>query len=199
MSPLYGTGRKIVGIHHTKAIYLTGDRFRRLWIGSANFTSASEYNKELMVELTQLTRTERDETHPVLEMFRQQFDELLNNAPPKLGESEARCHSYRNRYSGRGGASPSALPAPVIADMRSRNRSSGPSGTVPAQAARIPPPGCSDWIGPREYSSDPSPYANVYYAVRSRDAAVCEVDEALHRELQPYVVFGSKFRGVVLF
>ena len=58
MSPLYGTGRKIVGIHHTKAIYLTGDWFRRLWIGSANFTSASEYNKELMVELTQLTQTE---------------------------------------------------------------------------------------------------------------------------------------------
>ncbi len=131
--------------------------------------------------------------HPVLEMFRKQFDELLNKSPLRLGESEAHINSYRNRFVERGTSSSSAGPAPLVVDLSSRSRRSGPSVTVLAQAARIPPLGARIGLGP-EYSSDPSPYAHVYYAGRSEDAAVCEVDEVLHRELQPYVVFGSKFR-----
>ena len=51
MRELYGPSSQIVGIHHAKTICYSGPRCTTLWIGSANFTKASEYNHEVMLKL----------------------------------------------------------------------------------------------------------------------------------------------------
>ena len=54
MRELSGPNFQLVGIHHAKTICYSGPRCTTLWIGSANFTKASEYNRELMLKFQEL-------------------------------------------------------------------------------------------------------------------------------------------------
>jgi hypothetical protein len=47
MKGLYGSYSELMGIQHAKVLCLDSHRRSRLWVGSANFTQASEYNHEV--------------------------------------------------------------------------------------------------------------------------------------------------------
>ena len=78
MAALYGNRRVIHGIQHTKAVHIISVKKQWLWIGSCNFTQASDYNLEAMVEVSQ--SREAVLPHPIFEEFEQQFREKFGRA-----------------------------------------------------------------------------------------------------------------------
>jgi hypothetical protein len=114
MTPLYGPGKGLFGIHHTKAVFVTANRYRKLWVGSANFTAASEYNHEIMIEITQLVTGPEVPLHPCLESFRKQFDNLHNSAELSVDMNRNRTSAATaSRFQYGGASSSSGVPAPV--------------------------------------------------------------------------------------
>ena len=89
MSNLYGNRKEYYGIHHIKALLLTSITEETLWVGSCNFTQASEYNHEVMVKMTQRRQNPRDVQHDVFLQYSRQFKELFSCAVQLSSLSEA--------------------------------------------------------------------------------------------------------------
>ena len=75
MSPLYGNTRSYPGIQHTKAVHISTKDQEWLWVGSCNFTRASDYNIETMAEISQ--RKDGSLLHEVFGQFEEQFRKIF--------------------------------------------------------------------------------------------------------------------------
>ena len=91
MSSLYGNRKEYYGIHHIKALLLSSITEETLWLGSCNFTQASEFNHEAMVKMTQRRQNARDVQHDVFVQYSRQFKELFSCAVqlPSLHEASS--------------------------------------------------------------------------------------------------------------
>jgi hypothetical protein len=99
MASLYGRSG-IIGVHHAKALAISSPGQDQLWLGSCNFTQASEYNVELMVCLCfdKVVAGPHSPAplRPIYEKFLTQFVDL-HGAAPLFGEVTAESQERRTR------------------------------------------------------------------------------------------------------
>ena len=137
MSPLYGNTKSYLGIQHTKAVHISTKDKEWLWVGSCNFTRASDYNIETMAEISQ--QKNGSPLHEVFGQFEEQFrrryaQSIMQDWPrPEAGAPRANAPPRDARIG-------VLRPTAVVRNRSGRQRVQG--------------------LG-QEYSSDPSPFHEI--------------------------------------
>ena len=141
MKLLYGANSKLMGIHHSKVVCIRDCRCSTLWIGSANFTRASEHNHEVMLKLTEHHELGKPKCEALLQ-YCEHFDELFGRATPaKECWGGGPSSSSNARSSEPPNPPPAPPPAAPPSSEADRNRSQVAWGerTEPPVAKAAPP------------------------------------------------------------